>query len=192
MIFAIVVVIVVVVYLVGWLKYWYGFNKPAVRKHKNNNEKFEQNFLEQNNIIVTKEYYYINLLKGVRVRFIVDQGNKKLAILSTKGIREIINFSDLIGNEIIIDNQVVGGISRAVVGGILAGETGAIVGAMTAKNYIMSYKIEIYKRDLSNPKTEVQLIFEKTSRKNRDYLSAVEFSDNVNATVRAIINTDFS
>ena len=101
---------------------------------------------------------------------------------------EIIDFSDLIGDEIVVDNEVVGGISRAVVGGVLAGGAGAIVGAMTAKKHIMSYKVVIYKRDLGNPKTEMQLISKKTTSKDKYYLNAVEFSNNISATIKAIIN----
>lgn len=105
----------------------------------------------------------VSLSDCVRVRFIIDQKHQKIVILSMKDDNwEIIDFSDLIGDEIVVDNEVVGGISRAVVGGVLAGGAGAIVGAMTAKKHIMSYKVVIYKRDLGNPKTEMQLISKKT------------------------------
>ena len=169
----------------------YSKNKKLV------NDELEKEFLQQNNIIVTKEYCYsdsyyennVSLSDCVRVRFIIDQKHQKIVILSMKDDNwEIIDFSDLIGDEIVVDNEVVGGISRAVVGGVLAGGAGAIVGAMTAKKHIMSYKVVIYKRDLDNPKTEMQLISKKTTSKDKYYLNAVEFSNNISATIKAIIN----
>ena len=172
-------------------------NTPKIKNKKLVNDELEKEFLQQNNIIVTKEYCYsdsyyennVSLSDCVRVRFIIDQKHQKIVILSMKDDNwEIIDFSDLIGDEIVVDNEVVGGISRAVVGGVLAGGAGAIVGAMTAKKHIMSYKVVIYKRDLDNPKTEMQLISKKTTSKDKYYLNAVEFSNNISATIKAIIN----
>ena len=48
------------------------------------------------------------------------------------------------------DSKVTGGIGRAVVGGVLAGDVGAFVGAMTAPEKIVSYKIVIYKNNPAN------------------------------------------
>lgn len=193
----IAIVFIIIIMIVGLVVHEM-CDVPTIENKKNNNDESEKEFLQQNDITVTKEYCYsdfkyennISLSNCVRVRFIIDQKHQKLVILSTKDIREIIDFSDLIGDEIVVDNQVMDGVGRAVVGGVLAGGAGAVVGAMTAKEHIMSYKIVIYKRDLSNPKTEIQLIFEKKSRKDKDYLNAVEFSDNINATIKAIINMD--
>lgn len=193
----VVIISIIIIAMVGLIVHQM-CDVPTIENKKIKNEESERRFLEEHNVIITKEYVYsdsyyennISLSNCISVRFIVDQRHKKIVVMSTKDIREIIGFSDLIGAEIVIDSQVTGGVGRAVVGGVLAGGAGAVVGAMTAKKHIMSYKIVIYQKNLSNPKIEIPLIWEKKSCKDKDYLKAVEFSDNINATIRAIINSD--
>ena len=65
---------------------------PKIKNMKNSNDELEKEFLQQNNIIVTKEYCYsdsyyennISLSNCVRVRFIIDQKHQKIVILSMK------------------------------------------------------------------------------------------------------------
>ena len=87
------------------------------------------------------------------------------------------------------DSKVVGGIKRAIVGGVLAGDTGALIGTMTAQPSIMSYKILIYLANIQNPTLELILINKKTKTKSADYSSAVDFSQKVLASIKAIVHT---
>lgn len=144
--------------------------------------------MSQRGINADIEYCYKDILGVARVRYIIDK-SKRIILISKGGSISQISFSEVIGCEILVDSQVVGGIGRAVVGGILAGGAGAIVGATTAKKHIMSYSVVIYREDIHSPKEEIVLISSKTSTKNRDYLNAVEFASNVSASIKAIMST---
>ncbi len=148
----------------------------------------QKNYIEENNITKTADYEYENFIRDKFVRFIADDKNKTIYISDTSKDFNEYSYSDIVGCEIITDNQVTGGITRAVVGGLIAGGAGAIVGATTAKNHIMSYKLIFYFNNVENPKREIILINTKTSTKNNEYINAVKFAENVSATIKAILN----
>lgn len=176
----------------------YMLDEPQIKEKKDRLEDEQKKYLQDNEVIIAREYNYsdnyyknnISWQNSVYVRFIVDRVHAIAVILSSKGQKEIIPFSDFVGCEIVTDSKVTGGVGRAIVGGAIGGEAGAIVGAVTAKDHIVSYKITLYKKDIINPKTEIVLINEKKATKDRDYINAVNFAESVNATIKAIINTD--
>lgn len=106
-----------------------------------------------------------------------------------------IPFSKIIGFETLIDNQVetktTGALSRALVGGMLAGGAGAIVGAASAKTVstdkIQSYKAVLYLNDLSNPRLEFNLLDAPVQKTDYTYTEARKFAESVNASVKAIL-----
>lgn len=167
---------------------------PCIAISQENTEKLratqrdeQTNFITQNNITISKEYTYKTPLNDVNIRVIFDNINKNLFIAETSKYFYKIPFSKIIGCEIITDSQVTGGVKRAIVGGILAGEMGAAVGAITAKKHIMSYKIALYLNNIDMPKRELELIKTKKSTKDNDYINAVKFAENISATIKAII-----
>mgnify|MGYP003290049080 CR=1 FL=1 len=147
----------------------------------------QQDFLSRNNIRRSAEYTYQDKLNSKKIRFIVDKSKQKIHISETSGKFKEYAFKDILGCEIVADSQVTGGIKRAIVGGVLAGDAGAVVGAVTAKPHIMSYKLVLYLRNISAPKVEIELITQKTKTKDTDYTNAVAFAENVVATVKAIL-----
>lgn len=147
----------------------------------------QQDFISKNNIRRSAEYTYQDKLNSKKIRFIVDKSKKKIYISETSGKFKEYAFKDILGCEIVADSQVTGGIKRAIVGGVLAGDAGAVVGAVTAKPHIMSYKLVLYLRNISAPKVEIELITQKTKTKDTDYTNAVSFAENVVATVKAIL-----
>lgn len=173
---------------------------PQMQQQKDTSEQALTNYIKEKDITITKIYEYangyylnnINFSKGIAVKYIVDSPNRKVHICGKGGIRAEIPFSEIIGCEILSDSKVVGGIKRAIVGGMLAGDTGALIGTMTAQPHIMSYKIVIYRSNIQNPTAEIILINEKTSTKNNDYSAAVDFSQKVLASVKAIVHTNSS
>lgn len=175
----------------------YTVTAPEIQEQKNNRDKSEQEYIESTGIVITSKYEYANTLyadniswsQGISYKFIVDGQNKKIHIFA-KVERLTIPFSEIIGCEIFSDNQTVGGIKRAIVGGMLAGDTGALVGALTAKSHIMSYKIVIYRSNIRRPTTEILLLKGKTSTKSKGYASAVEFSQKVLASIKAIMHSN--
>lgn len=147
----------------------------------------QQDFISKNNIRRSAEYTYQDKLNSKKIRFIVDKSKQKIYISETSGRFKEYAFKDILGCEIVADSQVTGGIKRAIVGGVLAGDAGAVVGAVTAKPHIMSYKLVLYLRNISAPKVEIELITQKTKTKDSDYTNAVAFAENVVATVKAIL-----
>ena len=150
----------------------------------------QQNFIRLNDIRTSADFS-CTITNGAfenRTRFIVDDIHEMIYILETGGRSTAMPYSEVNGCEIIVDSQVTGGVKRAVVGGILAGDTGAIVGATTAKQFIMSYKIVIYRNNISSPSTSFVLINQKTALTNQNYKNAVSFAERVNATIKAIMN----
>lgn len=172
-------------------------DEPKILATKELKEEDSQNYITDNGVHIGVEYCYessfyknnIDWYKGIAYRYIVDDKNKFVHILDKEGIGQAIPFREIIGCEIMTDSQVTGGVGRAIVGGVLAGEAGAVVGAVTAKNHIMSYKIVIYRSNIQSPTNEIVLIKEKKSIKDADYTNAVAFANKVNASIRAIVST---
>lgn len=169
-------------------------DEARIKGHKTAQEFNENEFIEENGISITTEYTYensfftgnISLDRAVYYRVIIDDTKKKLYVFD-KDHRVGTQYTDIIGCEIYSDSAVVGGIKRAAVGGILAGDTGAVVGAMTAKPYIMSYKVVIYRANISMPTIELTLIKQKTETKDKDYNAAVDFARDLLATIKVIV-----
>jgi len=147
----------------------------------------QQDFISKNNIRRSAEYTYQDKLNSKKILFVVDKSKQKIYISETSSKFKEYAFKDILGCEIVADSQVTGGIKRAIVGGVLAGDAGAVVGAVTAKPHIMSYKLVLYLRNISAPKVEIELITQKTKTKDADYTNAVSFAENVVATVKAIL-----
>ena len=172
-------------------------DEPEILATKTLKEEDSRNYISDNMVHIGVEYRYesefyknnINWYKGVAYRYIVDDRNKSVHIMDKEGVGQAIPFREIIGCEIITDSEVTGGIGRAIVGGVLAGEAGAVVGAVTAKKHIMSYKIVIYRANIQEPTNEILLISEKKSTKDADYINAVTFANKVNASIKAIIST---
>ena len=61
---------------------------------------------------------------------------------------------------------------------------------MTAKPHIMSYKVVIYRSNISDPSMDIVLINKKCSIKSKDYKAAVDFSSKVLASIKAIMSTN--
>lgn len=132
---------------------------------------------------------------GIIYEFRVDFDNKKVAICKLVNPLEIdvINFSDIIECKIIEDSNVIskGGVGRALVGGVIAGGTGAIVGANTrkSKNIVNNYSVQIITNKIDNSLYNIDLInFQLDKINNADlYNQALNFSNNVYAIVQSIV-----
>lgn len=179
----------------------FAVDAPEMQQRKETQQKAETDYIHEKGISVTAMYEYANeyytnnisLSKGISIKYIVDGKSNKVHVYghTYNGglVLSEIPFSEIIGCEVFSDSKVVGGIKRAVVGGILAGDTGALIGTMTAQPHIMSYKIVIYRSNIQNPTMEIELIKEKTATKSKDYTSAVDFSQKVLASIKAIVHT---
>lgn len=136
---------------------------------------------------------------GIIYEFRVDFDNKKVAICKLVNPLEIdiINFSNIIECKIIEDSNVIsqGGVGRAIVGGAIAGGTGAIVGANTrkSKSVVSNFSVQIITNEIGNSLHSADLINFQLDKTNNLYNQAVNFSNNVYAIVQSIVsNNDFA
>ncbi|VYU13131.1 DUF4428 domain-containing protein [Clostridium tertium] len=91
----------------------------------------------------------------------IDLNNKKIKLVSKingEHFEEIIDFDKIISWEVLKDSETIykkEWLGRAVVGGMLFGETGAVIGAATGdsknKTIIKSIKLRITISDIDNP-----------------------------------------
>lgn len=80
-------------------------------------------------------------------------------------------------------------IKRAFIGGAIAGDAGAIIGASTAKNerFITSYGLNIYTVDINNPLHVLPIIWRETAKTSLEYILAKNSAESAYATINAII-----
>lgn len=134
------------------------------------------------------KYSYENQEYGILIVFSFDESAGTILIMNSRKQCDLIKFSDVIGYEVMEDNQVVGGISRAVVGGIIAGGAGAIIGSQTAhKKKVYSYGIAIYMNDIKNPRMMIPIITHAIEPHVKEYKKAIEFADHIGITLKTII-----
>lgn len=117
--------------------------------------------IEVPNVEKSNSFQYSNLY------FVVDEINKKIVCINAKieNIRiKTIFFNEIQGIDISEDGTSVfnKSTSRAVVGGLLFGEVGAIVGGVTGKSEekktLNSYKVTIQLSNISDPIYEIEFV----------------------------------
>ena len=154
--------------------------------------KVRQNeWMEQKRIKVSADYSWSDSASEISYRLIADDIAENVIIFDGVNCERVtkIPYSEIIGFEIRTDDQVSGGVGRAIVGGVLAGGVGAIVGASTgSKRKIASFKGVIYRNDMSNPNYAFDLIKSETDPSNVSYIQAREFAENVNSVIKVILS----
>lgn len=126
----------------------------------------------------------------------INKEKKELYFLYNNELDKLIKYETIIECKIIENSNVInsGGIGRAIVGGIIAGDSGAIVGANTrkSKNIVSSLLIRIVTKEIDEPLYTVELLdYQIDTNKPlyaNFYKQAMEFANNVYATIQAIIN----
>lgn len=162
------------------------------------NQTTENNISEIDKLLKDKNFetsknIAVSLIESKK-QFRIDKRNKKVAICDIYPINKvnILKFTDIIDCEILEDNNTImkGGVGRAIVGGALAGGVGAIVGANTrkSKNITNSLQLRIITTDVSKSLYTINLIKKETKRDSIEYKQAINFANNVYATVMSIIN----
>lgn len=110
------------------------------------------------------------------------------------GSIDIINFSELIECQILEDSNVImqGGVGRAIVGGALAGNVGAIVGANTRKSSTMlnNFSIDIITNDINNSVVRLKMIDSPLdiNTYGNIYRDILSFSNDVYALIQSVIS----
>ena len=158
------------------------------RRFLENKKSIQDKLIADKGVQIDSEYTFENELSSVFIRFIVDAKHENVYFSNMGSEFTAIPFSKIIGCEIITDSEVTGGVGRAVVGGVIAGGAGAIVGATTAKKHIMSCSLVIYKNTIKDPTITLNLINTKTKTTDDVYRKAMAFANNVNASIKAILD----
>lgn len=80
-------------------------------------------------------------------------------------------------------------IKRAIIGGAIAGDAGAIIGASTAKTtkFVNSYGLNIYTIVISKPLYTLPIIWKQTAKDSLEYTLAKSSAETAFATINAII-----
>lgn len=146
--------------------------------------------VEKENITISKELQY-NLLLVQKLRIIVDDKSKKMHIFYMNNPKLEIPYKKLMGCEVYHNGTIVGGVKRALVGGVIAGGAGAVVGALTANKKVSSIGLKISQNDLTNPEIILPLIDPATdgeAPKDKNLCQeALNFANSVVATVNVIL-----
>ena len=126
---------------------------------KRKNQRSESMFLS---LLRIENFNYSKKIDGFGGYYIfaIDEANEKIALV-TQWKKQVVNFTDIIGVEIIEDGSTISKksttrtIGGAIVGGVLAGGAGAIIGGLsgssTHKNKVSSVTVKILLRNLDNP-----------------------------------------
>jgi len=168
----------------------YQHKKNIVDKH----EEQRNLYRKEHNLQSAQIYQYVSVDNSIDIEYVIDIENKQILVSDSTPEYLIIPFNEIIGCEIIVDNAIAGsvGIGRAVAGGILAGGSGAVVGALTNNEKIIKkYHVVIYRNNLQQPRYVFRLINKPTDNQaenNQNRKRADRFSQNVNASIKAIIS----
>lgn len=160
----------------------------------NSNEKNKNNKKELIEYLKNKNFKTSQIRIYNNQEFRVDFENKQIAICSTfpKLYIDIVNFFDIIECEIIEDSNTImkGGIGRSIIGGVLAGEVGAIVASNTreSKNIIYKLQIRIITKNIGRSLHIINIIDSEIKKDSSEYKRAMLFANNVYATIISIIN----
>ena len=99
-------------------------------------------------------------------------------------------YETIIGCEMLEDNSTImqGGVSRAVVGGIIAGEVGAIIGAGTrkTKNVVEKLSVRVLTNVIDNPVFNIPIIENEIQRHSSEYEEKYKIAETIFATINAV------
>lgn len=136
-------------------------------KKKERAQAMEQKFSKIENFTISRK---VDGFGGFYI-FAIDEINEKIALV-TESINHIVSFSDIIGVELIEDDNTVSKksttrtIGGAIVGGVLAGGVGTIVGGLsgnsTQKSKVSSLFVKILLRSLDKPSLLIKCFDSRT------------------------------
>ena len=163
--------------------------KMKIRTNLSNERR--NTYLREHKLLSARRYTYSRLDGAYFAEYVVDEKKRKILVSGSTDDYIPIPFDEITGCEIIINDEVTGGIGRAIAGGILAGGSGAIVGAVTANKKISTYQVIIYRNNLEHPKFTFYLIIRPAEiqfENDKNCKNADNFARNVNASIKAIIS----
>lgn len=107
---------------------------------------------------------------------------------------EIIKYDDIIECQLVEDDAVIqsGGVGRAIAGGVIAGSTGAIVGATTRKSKSITSRLEVHviTKDISDSLKTIRVIYESIDKKSDKYNDLYRAATKIYSTIISIIDSN--
>ncbi|WP_252247202.1 DUF4428 domain-containing protein [Clostridium sp. ZBS4] len=163
------------------------FNSERIKSIMCNDEKTKE------------ELTRFNTSKSIGSFLQIDENQCKIKIInSTQGQNakfQIYNYEDILSCELFEDgiNVTKGGLGRALVGGTLVGDIGAIVGSVTgpkktSKEFVGTLGVKVTVKDLTSPTIYIQIISRKTKTSSAVYQNGCRFADDILSTLSIIIN----
>lgn len=164
------------------------------RLYYNNSKELEE--ISEDDIVFYNEENFDNAMKFDKNIVAVNKDKKELQFFYKLKLDKVIHFENIVECEIVENSNVMesGGIGRALVGGVIAGGAGAIVGANTrkSKNIVSNLSIRIVTNEIDDPLYNLALITYQIDINKPLYANlykvAMQFANNVYATIQAIIN----
>lgn len=126
--------------------------------------------------------------------FLIDIESDRLAICDyLQGTCKVLPFSSLVDCEIVENNITVlnSGVGRAIIGGAIAGSTGAVVGATTApkKAVVENLTIKIVTSNIIEPLITIPIITKSTVKNSEAYKEKWLIAQEVHSTLVSIIKS---
>lgn len=156
-----------------------------IKKTQKSNIESNKEWIERELYEVSSEFDYNSDL------FVyVNDIRKEIMLFSSRNNqRSIIPFERIIGMDVFEDGKTMNGVDRAIIGGALFDAPGAVVGAITAKEFIDRLQIVIYTRDVNNPNYTYDLIYTTVKVESAKYRKTVDFCRRLKGTINAIVES---
>ena len=122
------------------------------------------------------------------VAYVANSKNQKIIVIYENNNYKEIPFENIIGCQVSENKSISSSIGRAIVGGIIAGETGAIIGATNKPEIVSSYMVSIFLNTIDEPKYDIELIKKPIPRNHIAYGEALKFSNYVHASIESILS----
>lgn len=181
-----IILIIIAVIIIGIV-----INIINDKMSKKNSDEIDEELRKEG--FITSQIRVLDMLEN-RQQIRVDLKHKKIAICNIFPQQNIniLDFSDIVECEIVEDSKTImkGGIGRAIVGGSIAGGVGAIVASNTRKNKDITNNlhIRIITKNISNSLHIINIIKSETKKYSAEYNTAINFANNVYATITSIMN----
>lgn len=160
------------------------------------NTKQELEEITEDDLVFFYEENFDTFMKYSNYIVAIDNSKRELVVFYRLKLNKIISFDSIIECRISENSSPLetGGVGRAIVGGLLAGDTGAIVGANTrkTKNMLNNFSVNIVINDINEPIYTMNLVnsaFDINSAFGlANYKNILEFANKVYATIQTILN----
>jgi len=164
---------------------------------KNNNYKVKATKVLENLEDFTPENITLSNISDISMAF--DSQRKKICFVDALCKPWVYDYDKIIASEIVVDGQTItkqsGTIGRSIVGGLLAGSTGAIIGgttgSTTSNEKINSILVKITINEPTNPIFKIIFLNVPTEKRSLQYNMAFSASEKLHGIIAgAIKQTD--